>query len=201
MQLSEPPDLAHTRPTPMHWLATATVMAGALALAGLLQPQGGATASASASRAGSPAGSSAPPSKAPHLAAPDAGTFRFPLECGTVGTVVTAKASGDLDGDGNPETVAAVRCDSGTGAPPDAVYVLNRDRAGAPRVVATLLGVASRETVGKGFTVRDRAVYATLLGYSSENVPSCCPDVQQHVSWSWRGGVFVRSEQGDSKSV
>ncbi|MEW2546488.1 hypothetical protein AB0910_12035 [Streptomyces sp. NPDC047002] len=196
MQLSELPDLAHNRPAPLHWVATATAMAGVVALAGLLQP-GGATASPAA---GPSISSSAPP-RAAHLPAPDAATFPFPLECGSVGSVVTAKASGDLDGDGNPETVAAVRCDSGTGAPPNAVYVLNRDRSGKPRVVATLLGVAARETVGKGFTVQHGAVYATLLGYSSQNVPTCCPDVRQKVSWAWRNGAFVRSEQGDDKSV
>jgi hypothetical protein len=174
-------------------------MAGALAVAGLLQPAG-ATASAPAAHRG-PAISGSAPSRAAHLPAPDAATFRFPLECGSVGTVVTAKASGDLDGDGNPETVAAVRCDSGSGAPPNAIYVLNRDRAGTPRVVATLLGVDAKDSVGKGFTVENGAVYATLLGYSSQNVPTCCPDVQQKVSWVWRNGVFVRSEQADNKSV
>ncbi|WP_329458656.1 hypothetical protein [Streptomyces sp. NBC_01497] len=199
MQLSELPDLAHTRPTPMHWLATATAMAGVVAVAGLFHQQG-ATASAAAPRQGPPISGSAAP-RAAHLPAPDAGTFHFPLECGSVGFVVTARASGDLDGDGNPETVAAVRCDSGSGTPPNAVYVLNRDREGTPRVVATLLGVASKETVGKGFSVAGRAVYATLLGYSSENVPSCCPDVTEKVSWVWRNGVFVRSEQANDKSV
>ena len=36
------------------------------------------------------------------------------------------KASGDLDGDGSPETVAVVHCDAGMGTPPDGVYVLTR---------------------------------------------------------------------------
>ncbi|MGQ4513810.1 hypothetical protein [Streptomyces sp. DW26H14] len=199
MQLAELPDLAHTRPTPMHWLATATAMAGVVAVAGLVQQPDTTASATSSGRAPSISGSA--PSRAAHLPAPDAATFRFPLECGSAGTVVTAKASGDLDGDGNPETVAAVRCDLGSGAPPNAIYVLNRDRAGTPRVVATLLGVDARETVGKGFSVENRTVYATLIGYSSQNVPSCCPDVQQKVSWVWRNGVFVRSEQGDNKSV
>lgn len=38
MQTSAVPDLAHTHARPVHWLATATAMAGVVAAAGLLQP-------------------------------------------------------------------------------------------------------------------------------------------------------------------
>ena len=55
--------------------------------------------------------------------------------------LVTKKASGDLDGDGRPETVAVVRCDAGSGTPPSGVYVVTQPltAGGAPRVVATLI--------------------------------------------------------------
>lgn len=195
MQFSAVPDLAHTRPTPLHWMATATAMVGALVLAQLIQP-GDATASQSGRRI---AETSAPARQ--HLPAPDAAKVSFPMDCGPVGTVVTHKATGDLDGDGNPETVAAVTCDAGSGNPPSGIYVITRGHDGAPRVVATLLDPKADESVGKGFAVRDGAVFATLLGYSSRNVPTCCPDVQKKVAWVWRNGAFVESEQSGNQSV
>ena len=42
------------------------------------------------------------------------------------------------------------------------------------------------------FAVRDGAISATLLGYSSPDVPRCCPDQQENASWQWQGGAFVR---------
>ncbi len=69
------------------------------------------------------------------------------------------KASGDLDGDGSPETVAVVRCDAGIGTPPNGVYVLTQGGSGArkPRVVATLVDPKDRLDV-TDFAVRDGAV-------------------------------------------
>ncbi|MFE2035805.1 hypothetical protein [Streptomyces scopuliridis] len=197
MQLSDAPDLAHTRPRPVHWLATATAMAAVVALAGLLQP-GAATASQSGS--GSP--KAAAPGRAP-LPAPDPSGVDFPLECGGVGTTVVKKASGDLDGDHNPETVAVVRCAAGSGTPPNGVYVLTRTGGEdeKARIVATLVDPKEKLTVGPDFAVRDGEIIATLLGYSGPAVPSCCPDEEQRVSWQWRNGAFVRGERPVARSV
>ncbi|MER8067742.1 hypothetical protein ABTZ59_05455 [Streptomyces sp. NPDC094034] len=197
MQLSDVPDLAHTRPRPVHWLATATAMAAVVALAGLLQP-GAATASQSGS--GSP--KTAAPGRAP-LPAPDPSGVDFPLECGGVGTTLAKKASGDLDGDGNPETVAVVHCAAGSGTPPNGVYVLTRtgDEGEPARIVATLVDPKDKLTVGPDFAVRDGEIVATLLGYSGPTVPSCCPDEEQRVSWRWQNGAFVRGERPVARSV
>ncbi len=135
------------------------------------------------------------------MAAPDPAAVDFPIECGPVKAVVKKKASGDLDGDGAPETVAVVRCDSPMGTPPDGVYVLTRDGdGGKPRVVATLLDPEDGTTVAD-FAVRDGAVTATLLGYSSADVPRCCPDVRSDVKWRWQNGAFVRSTPAGARSV
>lgn len=200
MQLSDVPDLAHTRPHAMHWLATATVMVAVVGLAGLLQPGAGA------SRSGPGVATATARDHSP-LPAPGTAGVDFPLECGGVGTVVTEKASGDLDGDGNPETVAVVRCDGGSGTPPSAVYVLTRgagsgaSAAPPPRVVATLVTPQDKESVGAGFGIKGGVVLATLLGYSTADVPRCCPDEKERVSWQWRGGAFVRSDLADGRSV
>lgn len=184
------PDLAHNRTSPLHWLATATAMAGVVVLAGVLTPDP-ATASQGG---GGPA--------RPAAAAPDPAAVTFPLKCGTAGTTVTKKASGDLDGDGSPETVAAVRCDAGSGTPPSGIYVLTRPSTGdgPPRIVATLISPAEQQSVG-AIGVHDGAVTATLLGYSSPDVPRWNPDVRQQAKWRWQGGKFIRSVPSQARSV
>ncbi|MFD3520848.1 hypothetical protein [Streptomyces sp. NPDC058653] len=194
MQISDVPDLAHTHPRPVHWLATATAMAAVVALAGLLQPD-----AATAGQAGTePAGRTAP--NAAPLPAPDTAAVDFPLECGGAKALVTKEATGDLDGDGNPETVAAARCDAGSGTPPNGLYVLtSTEKADAPRVVATLVDPADRQSVAD-LQIRDGVVRARLLGYSGPDVPGCCPDEEHNPTWRWKNGAFVRSVGGGSES-
>ncbi|GAA2809526.1 hypothetical protein [Streptomyces showdoensis] len=186
MQPPAVPDLAHTHARPVHWLATATAMAGVVALAGLLQP--------------GPAGATAAPAPRP---APDAATARFPLECRGAPSTIAQRATGDLDGDGNPETVAVVHCEAGSGTPPSGIYVLTHGTAAgtpAARVVATLVEPSELKNV-TAFAVRDGAVHATLLGYSSPDVPSCCPDEHEQVTWRWKGGVFLRTAKNEARAV
>ena len=70
--LPDLPDLAHTRSSPVHWLATATAMAGVVALAGFLTP--------------GPATASQPGRKPAAVAAPDVAAAVFPMKCGGVGS-------------------------------------------------------------------------------------------------------------------
>ena len=191
MQQSAVPELAHTHTRPIHWLATATALAGVVALSSALQPD--------AARAAQPAPEAAHAPAA--VAPPDPAEVDLPLDCGPVGVVVKKQASGDLDGDGRPETVAVVHCDASMGTPPDGVYVLTRSTdAAQPRVVATLVNPKDRTTVSD-FAVRDAAVTTTLHGYSSAEVPNCCPDVTDPVKWQWKNGAFVRSTPAGAQSV
>ncbi|MFJ3859550.1 hypothetical protein ACIPRL_25325 [Streptomyces sp. NPDC090085] len=181
-------DLDHTRTKTLHWLATATAMAAVIATAGLVQPATGTPAATTATAA----------APGPQAAAPDPAAAAYPLDCKGAPRAVTASAQGDLDGDGRPETVAAVRCQAGSGTPPHAIYVLTQDRtdpAGA-RVVATLLDTPQRQSAAE-LTVSDRTVSATLLGYSGPDVPRCCPDKTQLAKWRWTDGKF-RQELTDS---
>ncbi|MEU7471935.1 hypothetical protein AB0A94_26010 [Streptomyces sp. NPDC044984] len=192
MQPSAVPELAHTHTRPIHWVATATAVAGVVALSSVVGPD-----AATAVPTPGPQTRSAPADTAP----PDPAAAEFPLDCGRVGLVVKKKASGDLDGDGRPETVAVVHCDSPMGTPPDGVYVLTRAADGTePRVVATLVDPEDRTNVGD-FAVRDGEVTAGLFGYSSADVPSCCPDVRESVKWRWENGTFVRSAPSGARSV
>ncbi|MFC8661249.1 MULTISPECIES: hypothetical protein [Streptomyces] len=191
MQQSAVPELAHTHTRPIHWLATATALAGVVAASGFLQPD-----RATAAQHG-PEARTAPAAVAP----PDPAGVEFPIECGPTEAAVQRQASGDLDGDGRPETVAVVRCETGFGTPPSGVYVVTRSADDPkPRVVATLVAPKDRLSV-KDFAVRDATITATLLGYSSRDVPSCCPDVTERAKWQWKNGAFVRSTPSEAHSV
>ncbi|WP_255254292.1 hypothetical protein [Streptomyces albidoflavus] len=136
---------------------------------------------------------------APSRGAPGTEGAEFPLDCGPADAVVQDEAEGDLDGDRAPETVAVVHCDAGSGTPPRAVYVLTagQDPKAPPRVVATLLDPLEQRSIDN-FTVHDGVVRATLLGYSSVDIPRCCPDTEENVTWRWSGKAFLRSDPARS---
>ncbi|MEU0061447.1 hypothetical protein [Streptomyces sp. NPDC006334] len=188
MQQPAVPELAHTHTRPIHWLATATALAAVIALSSVLQPR-----PATAAQTTDPHPTTA--------TAPATTGIDFPLRCGPVKPLVVKKATGDLDGDGRPETVAAVHCDSAMGTPPDGLYVLTQGADNPhPRLVATLLDPGERRTV-TALTVQDGAVLATYLGYSSADVPSCCPDVKADAKWRWKDNLFIRSTPAGTHTV
>jgi len=190
VQHSAVPELAHTHARPIHWVATAAALAAVVAASAFLQPD-----AATAAQHGPEV------KKAPAATAPDPARADFPIDCGPMKLLIRKKASGDLDGDGRPETVAVVRCDAGSGTPPSGVYVLTRSEdAPKARVVATLVDPEDRLSV-KDLTLRDATVTATLFGYSSPEVPSCCPDVNEGAKWQWRNGAFVRSVPPAARSM
>ncbi|MGX2998145.1 hypothetical protein JNUCC64_28425 [Streptomyces sp. JNUCC 64] len=189
MQQSAVPELAHTRTRPLHWVATAAALAAVIAASSVLQPE---PATAVAGDRPSDA------RRAPAGPAPDPSEVTLPLDCGPVPVRVVRRATGDLDGDGTPETVAVARCDTSMGTPPNGVYVITRAGARAtPRVIATLVRPADRLNVAD-LAVRGGSVVATLLGYSSPEVPNCCPDERRRTSWTWRDGRFVSTDPGDA---
>ncbi|MFD4633245.1 hypothetical protein ACFVYR_32565 [Streptomyces sp. NPDC058284] len=195
MQHPAVPELAHTTARPIHWLATAAALAAVVAGSAFLKPDD-ATAAQTGPQPHSRAAAAAPaPAPAPDPAAVD-----FPLDCGPVKSAVKKKATGDLDGDGSPETVAVVHCEAGSGTPPDGIYVITRAGTAKPRVVATLLDPKDRQNV-RDFAVRDGAVTATLLGYSSPDIPRCCPDQQDRAKWQWKDGTFERGTPDRARSI
>ncbi|SMF23170.1 hypothetical protein [Streptomyces sp. Amel2xC10] len=195
MQQSAVPELAHSHTRPIHWIATATAVAGVVVLSSLLQPR-----PATAAQPGTGTGTGTPDDR-PAATAPATTGIDFPLDCGPVDELVVRKASGDLDGDGRPETVAAVHCDAPMGTPPDGVYVLTQSAGQThARVVATLVDPKDRTTV-TSLDVTDGAVLATYLGYSSSDVPSCCPDLKDTAKWQWKDSVFVRSTPAGARSA
>lgn len=193
MQPSAGPDaLPHTRTRLVHWTATAAALSAVLGLAAVIQPPGAM------------AGQAAP---AP-AEGPDASRARYPMDCGPrpePAVDVLEDASADFDDDGRAETVALVRCDAPTGTPPSGIFVLTHpaEPDGRPRIVETLLSPEEGMST-QDFTVRergDRTIAATLLGYSSGDVPRCCPDLQRKVTWEWRDGRFLLVPEPVAQSV
>lgn len=194
MQPSVVPELAleQTATRPIHWVATATAIAAVVAGSSFVQT-GDATAAQSEAHGHTKAHAHTN-SASGALPAPDPHGVTYPVECGPAKVLVQKSASGDLDGDGRPETVSVVHCDAGSGTPPNGVYVVTAAAtAGAePRIVATLVDPQDQYTVSD-IAVHNATISATLLGYSSPDVPRCCPDQQQQDEWQWRDGAFQRS--------
>jgi hypothetical protein len=183
VQPSAGPALPHTRARGVHWITTAVVLGAVVAAVALVEP---ADASQSAGSAdGKPAG--------PPAAAPDPHAATYPLTCAPGAAVdVIAQVAADMDGDGRPETIAVVRCHSDTGTPPSGVYILDASATagGKPRIVQTLVNPKDDRQI-IDFRLDGRTVKATVLGFSSDTTPRCCPDLRRTYSWEWRAGRYV----------
>ncbi|MCT2588716.1 hypothetical protein LHJ74_01950 [Streptomyces sp. N2-109] len=188
MQPSAGPDLPHTRVRLAHWIATGVALAAVLGLSAVFQPPD----------------ASARPEGAGPAAAPDPAKARFSVDCpgksadsARSGPAVDIldKGAADFDGDGRAETVALVRCHSGIGTPPSGIFVVAHptEAGGRPQVVETLMPTGE-DMSAQDFQVGPQGhgtVSARLLGYSSPEVPRCCPDQAREVKWEWRDGKFV----------
>lgn len=185
MQPSPGPALPHTRARAVHWLSTAAALGAVVAAAALVEPADASTHPVATGPAAT--GPSAP------VTAPDPHAAVYPMTCPPGQALdVIADVSGDLDGDGRPETVAVVRCHADTGTPPSGVFVLDPPAAGGghPRVVETLVRPEDDREISD-FRLEGRTVRATVLGFSSDTTPRCCPDLKRAYSWQWRDGRYV----------
>ncbi|HEY5834776.1 hypothetical protein [Streptomyces sp.] len=195
MQPSAGPALPHTRTRTVHWLSTAAALAAVVAAVALVQPAGAsAGAAGDAGSAGHPAGP---------VPAPDPGLVDYPLTCppGAEADVVD-RVSGDLDRDGSPETVVVVRCHSELGTPPSGVYVIGAPAAGggAPHIVETLVEPEDDRQI-TDFRLDGRTVRATVLGFSTDSTPRCCPDMRGTYAWEWRGNRYVAITSRPANSI
>ncbi|MFE5333957.1 hypothetical protein ACFRCG_46950 [Embleya sp. NPDC056575] len=100
----------------------------------------------------------------------------LPLDCPGVGTRVHSVLT-DPDG----PTVVRVTCAAGSGSPPSALLAYAWD-AGAPRLVATLLGTDEGLLVDD-LTRAGDTITAHAQGWSTPDVPRCCPDTSTTLRW------------------
>ncbi|MBF9068511.1 hypothetical protein [Streptacidiphilus fuscans] len=201
---------AHARSKPLHWIATAAGVASVVGLvlvvgpagaaqrvAGDLPGSGAGTAAGTGPGAGAATGQAAHP--IPAASAPNPAKAKLPIDCAGQPVKIDQQFAAALPGSGTPVTVASARCDAAAGTPPDGLYVLEpgKGAAAAPVVAATLIDPLKRMTVQSVTMRSDGSVRAVVSGYSSANVPNCCPDINETLSWaltkagSWAQPVVV----------
>lgn len=108
-------------------------------------------------------------------AAVDWSGVRFPMECH--GVPYEVRDARPLTAD-NRAYAVVVRCGAGSGTAPDALYTYDVPPGGVPTLASTLLAVGDNHLV-ESIEVRDGAVHATLLGWTTDDIPRCCPDVEE----------------------
>ncbi|MEV6210606.1 hypothetical protein [Kitasatospora sp. NPDC051914] len=130
---------------------------------------------------------------APSAAAPDPAKAELPLDCGPFTVSVALRASAEVDG--VPTTVVAAHCAADNGTPPDGVFLLTNGPDGRPEVAATLLDPLKDGLTVTALTVRsDGEIRGRAQGYSSLDVPRCCPDRLVELSWTRHGDRWVRAQ-------
>jgi hypothetical protein len=145
-----------------------------------------------------PSGSTGSSSSAPRSSVPSPrprvhwSTVVPRLSCGGVGTVIDARAIGDLNGDRRPDAVISAHCDAGAGSPPSAVEVF-LDDAGRPRSIGDVVS-ASDDLLVQRVGLRSGVISLKAMGYSP-GTPRCCPD--RTIDQTWR----VRSSAGTARLV
>lgn len=179
MQPSPGPALPHTRARSVHWITTAAAVAAVIAAGALVQPAGATTPTHILN------------ARSTAQAAPNAKAVHYPLDCAGAPVDVVKHFSAELDGDDRPETVAEVRCHSEVGTPPSGVYILSAGPTpgAAPRIVDTLVDPKEQRQI-QNLRITGHEVKATVLGFSSDDVPRCCPDQERAFTWEWRDGTF-----------
>ncbi|MGF1428739.1 hypothetical protein [Kitasatospora sp. LaBMicrA B282] len=178
------PGPAAARSGPWRWgavaAACAALVAGTLAaapsVASTAVPVGTAGDAAPATGADTP-------HALPAAQAPDPTRAQLPLDCGPMPTAVSVSFAADL-GDGTPATVVAAHCQAGSGTAPDGVFVLTPGPDGTPQVRTTLLRWQEGFTVTRLALRSDGTVTAAAQGFSTPDVPRCCPDLNVLFDWT-----------------
>ncbi len=109
------------------------------------------------------------------------------VDCAGAPLVQVRQHRYDFTGDGVEDALVAVRCDSGAGAPPSAVFAVAA-RPGGPEVVDELLGPDEGEIVKDLRAVGPSAV-VTSFGFGPA-APRCCPDLELSHTYRWDGTAF-----------
>ncbi|MCX4750153.1 hypothetical protein OG455_32355 [Kitasatospora sp. NBC_01287] len=176
---------AAARSGPWRWGAVAAACAALVA--GTLAAAPGVAPHPAAAPATAPTGAGTPHAL-PAAQAPDPAQAQLPLDCGPMPTTVSVSFAADL-GDGTPATVVAAHCQAGSGTAPDGLFVLGPGQDGHPALRATLLRWQEGFTVTRLALRSDGTITATAQGYSTVDVPRCCPDLNVQLDWTRTPGA------------
>ncbi len=109
------------------------------------------------------------------------------VDCAGAPLVQVRQHRYDFTTDGVEDALVAVRCDSGAGAPPSAVFAVAAGPDG-PEVVDELLDADDGEVVKDLSAVGPNAV-VTTFGFGPD-APRCCPDLEISHTYRWDGAAF-----------
>ncbi|MEU8135692.1 hypothetical protein [Streptodolium elevatio] len=109
-------------------------------------------------------------------AAVDWNTVAYPQDC--PGAPYDVRDARPLTEDARTYIVQ-VRCAAGSGTAPDGLYTYALAPDGGPPALLGTLLAAGEDRVVKEFAIRDGKIHATLQGWSTEEVPRCCPDTEE----------------------
>jgi hypothetical protein len=120
------------------------------------------------------------------------------LDCGSaggrpIGTVLMQVAYPE-PAPGTTVAVVMARCDASAGSPPTSLFVYDH---ASSTTSAHLLQVlmdgrrgSSQTAIAKDFKVAGSTLIVDVYGYSSADVPRCCPDRHYTETWVWQGGSY-----------
>lgn len=113
----------------------------------------------------------------------------YPITGGCGGNPVEVQQASLWRPPGGPLlALVLVRCDDGAELPPSSLFVYDgADSPTRPVLLATLLPRSKDMIVTGGLSTRGSAVTLGAAGYSSPDVPQCCPDVHTTLGWTWTG--------------
>jgi hypothetical protein len=116
-----------------------------------------------------------------------AGLLTGQVDCAGKPLVMVRQHAFDFTGDGVPDALVAVRCDTGAGSPPSSVFAIAAD-VGRPRIVGQLLSTSAGEVVSDLSGQGAEAVVTTFA--FGPRAPRCCPDLQAVHRYHWDGTAF-----------
>jgi hypothetical protein len=120
------------------------------------------------------------------------GAVRYPIasRCSPVGVRVVQVAYVD-PGPRTHDALVLAECNSGAGTPPVVLYVYDRaSSARNPHLAATLVADTD-QWQASSFSANGADLTMPAYGFSSNNVPNCCPDVRTTLAWRWNGSGYV----------
>lgn len=120
-------------------------------------------------------------------------SLSYPVDCG--GQTTASAAAYPEPAPGKQLAIVHVTCKAGAGTPPSAVLVYDyAESTTSVHLTQTLLRYEDNWVPENGGTTsQGPTLTISVYGYSTDDVPRCCPDLQPTLSWTWRQGTYVET--------
>jgi len=119
---------------------------------------------------------------------------RYPVDCEEVGWRVWDVAYAE-PAESHAVALVLVTCNAGAGTPSVELYAFDRTGRSSPRLSQTLVSAADNWQANH-IEVHSDSVSLPVFGFSSVDVPRCCPDVTATLAWRWNGSAYDSTDAG-----